>query len=157
MFPSLAAEVVYRDTPGAAEWIASAKVVLDGLRAGTIPASRVQGDGSEKGYAAAFWNERTITDLDKADYASIVVPSRAVKLAFPPPRKGAISTIPTEKDCANWLQSEFALDPGHKRSKSSFRDAALEMFPTGLSGRGFERAWGTVAGQAGRCAPGRKS
>lgn len=69
---------------------------------------------------------------------------------------GAYSTGKTEKECRKWLLLCFEDDPQHRRSKAHFKEQAREKFET-LSGRGFDRVWGSVAGLAGRNKAGAKS
>jgi hypothetical protein len=67
------------------------------------------------------------------------------------------STAKAEKECREWLATEFLADPEKKRTKLDFQTAALAEFVGRLSVRGFIRAWDAVAPQAGRSTPGRKS
>jgi hypothetical protein len=67
------------------------------------------------------------------------------------------STVSAEKECQEWLKTEFTADPDKKRRKPDFQSAALTKFGPRLSVRGFQRAWDAVAPQAGRSKPGRKS
>lgn len=65
------------------------------------------------------------------------------------------TTAKAGKDCTDWLEQEFARDPEHRLTKAEFRSKALASIK-GLSGRGFDRAWSSVAPSSGRTASGRK-
>lgn len=82
---------------------------------------------------------------------------RAAVATLPVANTESRSTVNGERECKVWLLSEFALDVDKKRSKKSFKEEALKQFAGRLSVRGFIRAWDTVAPQAGRSKPGRKS
>ncbi|WPZ04239.1 hypothetical protein T8S45_01525 [Blastomonas marina] len=67
------------------------------------------------------------------------------------------STANGEQECRTWLAKEFASDPEMRRSKKSFRDAALKEFSGRLSVRGFNlRVWPDLARQHGRDSAGAK-
>lgn len=67
------------------------------------------------------------------------------------------STAAGEQECREWLVNEFAADPGKKRSKRDFREAALAAFPGRLSERGFNlRVWPELARNYGRDGAGAK-
>ena len=67
------------------------------------------------------------------------------------------STGRAEADCRGWLAKEFEADPGKRRNKADFRNAAMVEFAGRLSLRGFNRVWDALAPASGRSTPGRKS
>jgi hypothetical protein len=88
-----------------------------------------------------------------------VTVNRAELLQEFPPKANFVaqSTGAAEKECRTWLLAEFSKDEGNRKSKRSFRAAALHKFGKNLSARGFDRAWARVAESAGRNRAGAKS
>ncbi len=74
-----------------------------------------------------------------------------------PPEKSSAVTIAAETECRDWLKNEFEKDPLNRKVKRSFKEDALAQFSGRPSNRGFDRAWASVAPDAGRSSAGRKS
>lgn len=70
-------------------------------------------------------------------------------------KRPSIASI--ERECEKWLAEQFADDPEKRRTKSDFRNAAMERFSNGLSERGFnQRVWPKLARENGRDGAGAK-
>ncbi|WP_126176984.1 hypothetical protein [Tsuneonella rigui] len=68
-----------------------------------------------------------------------------------------VSTAAGEQACREWLIKEFAADPDKRRTKRSFREAAIKAFPGRVSERGFNlRVWPELARQHARDSAGAK-
>lgn len=68
-----------------------------------------------------------------------------------------VSTVAGEQACREWLIKEFAADSDKRRTKASFREAAIKAFPGRLSERGFNlRVWPELARNHGRDSAGAK-
>lgn len=88
-------------------------------------------------------------------YRDVLVYKDKITLVLKPSASTVKTTSKADKDCTDWLEQKFALDPNHHLTKTQLRNDALATIE-GLSGRGFDRAWSRVAPSAGRTAPGRK-
>lgn len=88
-------------------------------------------------------------------YRDVLVCKDKITSVLKPSASRVKTTSKADKDCTDWLEQEFALDPDHRLPKTVFRSKALANIE-GLSGRGFDRAWSSVAPSAGRSASGRK-
>ena len=88
-------------------------------------------------------------------YREVKVKEGDIIRVFPYAQNNVVNTVGAEKRCQGWLREEFERDQEHRCSKKNFRERALQNIP-GLSTRGFDRAWSSVATSALRSLAGRK-
>lgn len=65
-------------------------------------------------------------------------------------------TIAAQRECETWLRTAFKAEPISK-TRNDYQAEAIKRAGGRLSARGFMRAWGNTAPEAGRSTPGRKS
>lgn len=88
-------------------------------------------------------------------YRDVRIRGDQLTKVFQPSAAQVKTTSKADKDCTRWLEEQFALDPEHRLSKEAFKSNALASI-RGLSGRGFDRAWSSIAPSSGRTQSGRK-
>jgi len=122
--PSLKAAQLYPDMSDGNRWIDSAAAVIEAMKAGEIVAERLDADGVTAPVGAGFWNHINARDLDKEQYANVVVPAASVRSAFPAPESTARDT--TVQLFRLWSDEA-------KRSYDAERDRVCDEFS--LAGR----------------------
>jgi hypothetical protein len=154
---------------------AAHRAVHEALRSGTLPSYVSPIDEQPFSIPRSYWNRINPDCLDMV-YLGLANGDRGVgspillsRQAFDdwratfvlseskPSRTGDLSTAGAERNCKAWLAAAFAADPEKRRSKASFRTAALKEFDGRLSIRGFDlRVWPELARSHGRDGAGAK-